>query len=135
MVDSTSDALLHEQRAVHELHSLLPLLEERTHQRQDLRAWENAWTKVSEQNRVEVAGIEEDDQQEEVHQRRKRRGGKRNTAWKNKRRQQKDDNERLVARDCHERSPRHLFTPHPSPSDIEPTPSMYFSRTALQSHN
>ncbi|KIO22669.1 hypothetical protein M407DRAFT_27851 [Tulasnella calospora MUT 4182] len=92
----TSDSLFHEQRAavIHELRSLLPLLEEPASQRHASRTWENAWTRVTEQVRVEETPMEEDDQEAEVHTRRKRRGGKRNTAWKNKRRQDKDDYER-----------------------------------------
>lgn len=93
--DPTSDPLLREQRpaVLPELHSLLPVLEERALQRHTQNAWDNAGMEVREQDKVANA-IVEDVQQEEVHQRRKRRGGKRNTAWKNKRRQEKEDHER-----------------------------------------
>ncbi|KIO20810.1 hypothetical protein M407DRAFT_29564, partial [Tulasnella calospora MUT 4182] len=92
----TSDPLLDGPRAagVQELRSLLPLLEERAGQRHALRAWENTWTRATEQDRVEETRTEDDGHHDEVHTRRKRRGGKKNMCWKNKRRQDKDENER-----------------------------------------
>ncbi|KAG8915186.1 hypothetical protein FRC00_006843 [Tulasnella sp. 408] len=94
-LDPTSDPHPREQRAadLHELRSLLPVLEERACRRHAQKSWEKASTEVGEQDKVEEARMEED-QQEEVHQRRKRRGGKGNAAWKNQRRQEKEDNER-----------------------------------------
>ncbi|KIO22671.1 hypothetical protein M407DRAFT_27853 [Tulasnella calospora MUT 4182] len=90
----TSDSLLDEQKAAVELRSLLPLLEERAGQRHALLAWDDTWTRVTEQVRVEETRMDNADQEAEVHTRRKRRGGKRNTLWKTKCRQDKDDYER-----------------------------------------